>query len=164
MPAIPNVQGPVGLRALGWKGGQDAFLSPAYPVRWENTGLLVAECKHGCREIPGDQCHCGVYAALFPWLAKTYLRGDGAALFLIEGCGKVRIPTRNLRGFRAAQGFVLAAVIDADPEKVTGHDLTAYHGAQYFGVPVISVAEAMRLVKTQWRSLGYTMPQDKGGY
>ena len=117
MTAIPNVQGPVGLRALCWREGQDEFISPAYSVRWEWSGLLVAGCKNGCVEIPGDRCRCGVYVALFPWLAKQYLRGQGSALFLVEGCGKTRIPGRNLRGFRAEQGYVLAAVVEGDAEK-----------------------------------------------
>ena len=163
MPAIPNVQGPVGLRALGWREGRDAFLSPAYPVRWERSGLLVAECQNKCRPIPGDACRCGVYAALFPSLARQYLNGDGSALFLIEGCGKVRIPTRHLRGFRAEQGYVLAAVVDGDSEKLSSRDLTAHYGAQYFSVPVITLAEAVHLITDQWRSLGRAMPRDKGG-
>ena len=164
MAAIPNVEGPIGLRALCWKEGQDEFISPAYSVRWERSGLLVAECKNGCVEIPGDRCRCGVYVALFPWLAKQYLRGQGSALFLVEGCGKTRIPGRNLRGFRAEQGYVLAAAVEGDAEKLTGRDLTAYYGAQYFGVPVVSLAEAIELVKAQWKSLGFKMPEDKGGF
>ena len=164
MTAIPNVQGPIGLRALCWKEGQDAFLSPAYPVRWERSGLLVAACHRGCQDIPGDQCRCGVYVALFPWLAKQYLCGQGSALFLVEGCGKTRIPTQDVRGFRAEQGYVLAAILEGNPEKLTGRDLTAFYGAQYFDVPVITVAGASQSIRQQWEALGYTMPIDKGGY
>jgi hypothetical protein len=167
--AIPNVRGPIGLRALCWKEGQDAFLSPAYAVRWERSGLLIATCQHGCREIPGDHCRCGVYIALFPWLAKQYLRGQGSALFLVEGCGKTRIPTQELRGFRAEQGYVLAAVVSepkvrGNPEKLTGQDLTAFYGAQYFDVPVITMAEARESIQQQWEALGHQLPIDKGGY
>ena len=167
--AIPNVRGPIGLRALCWKEGQDAFLSPAYAVRWERSGLLMAACQHGCKDIPGDHCRCGVYIALFPWLAKQYLRGQGSALFLVEGCGKTRIPTQDLRGFRAEQGYVLAAIVfepqvRGNPEKLTGQDLTAFYGAQYFDVPVIALAEARESIQQQWNALGHQLPIDKGGY
>ena len=164
MTAIPNVSGPVGLRAMCFKDGRDeSFESPAFPVRWESSGLLSAACQRGCTEVPGDRCRCGIYAALFPWLAKQYLRGQGSALFLIEGCGKVRIPTVNLRGFRAQQAFVIAAVVEGDPQRLTGRDLTAYYGAQYFGAPVITLDEAVEMIRAQWESLGHHMPPDKGG-
>ena len=165
MAAIPNVSGPVGLRAMCFKDGHDeSFESPAYPVRWERSGLLTAACQRGCAEIPGDACRCGIYAALFPWLARKYLRGQGSALFLVEGCGKLRIPTVHLRGFRAEQGYVIAAVVEGNPERLTGRDLTACYGAQYFGAPVITLADAVSLIKAQWESLGHTFPPDTGGF
>ena len=70
----------------------------------------------------------------------------------------------HLRGFRAEQGFVIAAVVEEGPERLTGRDLTAYYGAQYFGAPVITLADAVQLIKVQWEALGHTLPPDTGGF
>jgi hypothetical protein len=47
---------------------------------------------------------------------------------------------------------------------LSGQDLTAFYGAQYFGVPIITLAEARESIQQQWKALGHIMPVDKGGY
>jgi hypothetical protein len=45
----------------GWRRVDLVSLDGEFP--WPTDAWTVAECPHGCGEIPGERCRCGIYAA-----------------------------------------------------------------------------------------------------
>lgn len=164
-----KIEGPLALRVNVWQPEDRVFTSPYMSnFVWPgNHKLVIAECSKGCPIDPQNpqlrliqpDCTCGIYSSHDSEVIKQYIRNRFAVWTIIEGWGSE--PLMYTDGMRSAAAEVIALVNMQDymetnliikPGKMTfsGQNKALMAAIDYFNVPVLSYAEAHKLIKYYW--------------
>ncbi len=102
---------------VGWKswsltqGKSLPILSPTYPVHWPPGEALVANCHHGCKETPNQNCACGIYAVDSRKEALKY----GEFMGEVYGWGRY---VRGDKGWRAQKAYPKSFYLEPGQESL----------------------------------------------
>lgn len=167
MNDFDNVTGLVGSRAIVYFAGR--MYSPVYGhCEWPSGyPIMQANCAIGCVDVPSDRhLGCGFHAHFEPIETQRFveqIRGTADCVTLVECFGRI---VTHEKGFRAQQARIIA-VLDWNPHfmfftipvGIAGPRANVPTLAQkYFGVPMIDVDTAERLIERQRARLLGTDP------
>jgi len=152
------------LKAVAWDYDRGTFVSPSVQeFTWSREGLEAGVCEKGCipceppptpyrfwtsSHIPGDDCSCGLYAT-YRWgiVLRGYISSSQVSpVLLVEVGGKTILYDETVRVYQLTMKAAIKDWWVSYPQHARKSTplLTAatYQAADYFNIPVLSMAEA----------------------